>query len=30
MANIDAYTHKAADNFRLEASKLMLAPWVTM
>ena len=26
MANIDAYTHKAADNFRLEASKLMLAP----
>lgn len=26
MANIDAYTHKASDNYRLEASKLMLAP----
>lgn len=26
MANVDAYTHKASDAFRLEASKLMLAP----
>lgn len=26
MANIDAYTNKASDAFRLEASKLMLAP----
>lgn len=26
MANIDAYTSKAADNYRMEASKLMLAP----
>jgi hypothetical protein len=26
MANTDAYTYKAADNYRMEASKLMLAP----
>lgn len=26
MANTDAYTHKASDAVRLEASKLMLAP----
>jgi hypothetical protein len=26
MANTDAYTSKASDNFRMEASRLMLAP----